>query len=145
MARDLLNAVAGHEQVEIRLSPFNQCLAEDLPGGALARPFGCLFWFIGHEHSRFVDLDALYLAFYFSASNCFREFLRIGVAEDLRAAVQPIAMSRGASTKVAIGLAHMAEKGRPPGGWLPKRLGFSRDRKSAARAAIAEDAESSGE
>src|ERR1700733_10001580 len=102
VARDLLNAVAGHEQVEIRLSPLDQCLAEGLPGRALARPFGCLFWFIGHERSRFVDLEALYPAFYSSASNCFREFLRIGGCRRFAAGVHPIAVSRGASTKVRV-------------------------------------------
>jgi hypothetical protein len=40
MARNLLDAVARDEQVEIRLSPLDQGFTEDFAGGALARPFG---------------------------------------------------------------------------------------------------------
>jgi hypothetical protein len=36
VARNLLNAVARHEQVDITLAPLDQCLAADFAGGALA-------------------------------------------------------------------------------------------------------------
>src|ERR1700722_17318536 len=53
MARNLLNAVARYEQVEICLSPLDQGFAEVFARGALARPFGGWLRFIGHERSGF--------------------------------------------------------------------------------------------
>ncbi|HWY82813.1 MAG TPA: pilus assembly protein TadG-related protein [Roseiarcus sp.] len=56
MARNLLNAVARHEQVEICLSPLDQGFAEVFACRALARPFGGWLRFIGHWRSVFFSI-----------------------------------------------------------------------------------------
>jgi hypothetical protein len=57
VARNLLNAVARHEQVEIRLSPLDQRLAANFARGPLSRPLGGWCRFIAHEPSRLANLD----------------------------------------------------------------------------------------
>src|SRR3984957_4223244 len=51
VTRNLLDAVARHEQVEIHLSPLDQCLAAEFSCGALARPFGSQLRVVGHGGS----------------------------------------------------------------------------------------------
>lgn len=60
VARDLLDAVARNEQVEIRLASLDQSLAEDFARGALARSFGDQFHLVAHERSRSANLDQSY-------------------------------------------------------------------------------------
>src|SRR6185437_15129387 len=72
VSRDLLDAVARHEQVEISLSAPDREVTEDLAGGALAGPFGGRFELIGHERLRSANKSDYIYDSVFSARKCFR-------------------------------------------------------------------------
>jgi hypothetical protein len=80
VAHDLLDAIAGHEQVEIGFSPLDQCLAADFGHGALAARSEVGFGLAIHERSRFANLHPLYLRFCFSATNCFESVSELSFA-----------------------------------------------------------------